>query len=410
MQGRLQGILFLGSLLPQDISDSNPYGSGAANNFQYNLLAGLAGRGVERIEALTLYPVPAYPRSNHCYWGRSQHRLSDWIRVTVLGFSNLGPLKPPSQMVSVLWQIFNMWFRRSFNPDIVLTYNAPQRIAMPAILAGKLFRVPVVCIAADVQPWKPLSVRVKDIIARLRGYWIRRYDGVIVLSGRVAEDFCRGQRTIRVEGAASIEEFQRLPASASEQDSLKEDIYTILYAGTLVELCGVGLLLAAFDQIKDERYRLCFLGRGPMEKEINIAMRGDSRIRYYGWIDRDAYVDSLKNATILVNPRLTSFPENRYNFPAKLLEYLASGRPVITTATADVREEYGDLAYVLPEETPVALANLVEEVCQLPPKDLLEFGARAREYVLNNKNWDVQAERVKDFLVEIIDEYRRRRS
>jgi len=307
-------------------------------------------------------------------------------------------------------QVFRIWLHRSVDPDIVLTYNAPQRIAVPAVLAGKLFRIPVVFIAADVQPIEPWSYGINDIVARLRAYWIRRCDGIIALSSKVTDDFCKGKPTIRMEGAVDKGDFEPISEEATSHAGKKDDSYSILYAGTLVESSGVRLLLAAFENIRDERYRLAFTGRGAMEKEIRAASASDSRIRLYGYLDRSAYMDLMKSATVLVNPRLTSFPENRYNFPAKLLEYLASGRPVISTSTADLQEEYGDLVFMMDEETPEALARLIQEVCALDPDDLQNLGARAREYVLSNKNWDVQAGRVQEFLEQVIEKEGRRLS
>lgn len=408
--GRLRRLLFLGSLVPEDISNSNPYSSAAANSFQLNLLTGLMSYGLDQVEILSLYPLAAYPRCKHRRWPLSQHTLFGHSRLTVVGFSNLGPLKPFSQLLSIMNQVFRIWLRKSFNPDIVLTYNAPQRIAVPAILAGKLFRIPVVFIAADVQPIEPWSYRIIDMVARLRAYWIRGCDGIIALSTKVTDDFCKGKPTIRMEGGVDKGDFEPPSEEAANNAGRKDDSYSILYAGTLVESSGVRLLLAAFENIRDERYRLDFTGRGPMEKEINAASASDSRIRLYGWLDRSAYMDLMKSATVLVNPRLTSFPENRYNFPAKLLEYLASGRPVISTSTADLQKEYGDLVFIMEEETPEALAQLIQEVCALDPDDLQEFGARAREYVLSNKTWDVQARRVRDFLEQVIEEKGRHRS
>ncbi len=45
-----------------------------------------------------------------------------------------------------------------------------------------------------------------------------------------------------------------------------------------------------------------------------------------------------------------------------------------------------------------ALARLLREVCSKPPAELDEFGRRACEFVLRNKNWTVQTQRIYEFI------------
>ena len=52
-------------------------------------------------------------------------------------------------------------------------------------------------------------------------------------------------------------------------------------------------------------------------------------------------------ADVLVDMRLTEALNTKYSFSSKLMEYLASGTPVITTCTGHVEEEFADIAYLL---------------------------------------------------------------
>lgn len=78
------------------------------------------------------------------------------------------------------------------------------------------------------------------------------------------------------------------------------------------------------------------------------------------------------------------------------------GKAEIVIGWRRSKRHMGNTGLIPWEETPEALAKLIEETSELPTEYLWEFGARAREYVLINKNWDVQARRVIDFLREII--------
>jgi glycosyltransferase involved in cell wall biosynthesis len=82
-----------------------------------------------------------------------------------------------------------------------------------------------------------------------------------------------------------------------------------------------------------------------------------------------------------VNPRPSRLIENRYNFPSKLMEYLAAGRPIISTATSDVADHYGDRLVVLADETPAGLARCIEDTIALPEQQRAALGARSRAAV-----------------------------
>ena len=91
-----------------------------------------------------------------------------------------------------------------------------------------------------------------------------------------------------------------------------------------------------------------------------------------------------------------------YFFPSKLLEYLATGVPVISTCPGHVAEEFGHLAYLLREETPEALTRAIRGVAALDPGDRAELGRRARKYMAAHKTWDAQVRRILDYLRESI--------
>src|SRR5690606_22772329 len=131
----------------------------------------------------------------------------------------------------------------------------------------------------------------------------------------------------------------------------------VYHAGTLAEVSGTNLVLEATRQIDDPAYRFWFSGRGSLDEAIRDVSRQDPRITHWGFVSRENYLDLLRQANVLVNPRPTRLPENRYNFPSKLIEYMAAGRPVISTATSDVAEYYLDAIVLLEDESPQELAR-----------------------------------------------------
>ena len=97
-----------------------------------------------------------------------------------------------------------------------------------------------------------------------------------------------------------------------------------------------------------------------------------------------------------------SYINTRYFFPSKVLEYLASGRPVISTCTGHVEEEFGPFTFLLREETPEALSAAIEDVERLGHDARSRTGAMARDYVMANKTWSVQGRRVARFIESLV--------
>ena len=75
------------------------------------------------------------------------------------------------------------------------------------------------------------------------------------------------------------------------------------------------------------------------------------------------------------------------------MEYMAAGRPVLSTATSAVAEHYGSDVIVLEDETPEGLARCIERVVNAPAEARAAFGAGARAAVAG-VNWRTQVENI----------------
>ena len=80
------------------------------------------------------------------------------------------------------------------------------------------------------------------------------------------------------------------------------------------------------------------------------------------------------------------------------MEYLASGVPVITTCTGQTEDEFRDFVFLLKDETPQGLARVIEYVASLDPEYRVANGIKAKNYMCAHKTWDVQGQRVLDFI------------
>jgi glycosyltransferase involved in cell wall biosynthesis len=216
-------------------------------------------------------------------------------------------------------------------------------------------------------------------------------DGFIFLTKYMAGKFRLDRKPIElVEGCVDPE--GDAPHNAAV---LRGPERIVMYAGGLAAAYGVRMLVQAFMSIKNPNYRLWICGRGEMEAEIRQSAKEDPRIAYSGVLANPEVLRREHRATVLVNPRPSHSEFAKYSFPSKNLEYLGTGRPVILCRLPGIPEEYFDYVYPLEDESVHGMATLLHEVLEKPDEELDAFGRRARAFVLENKNYKKQGEKIR---------------
>lgn len=164
----------------------------------------------------------------------------------------------------------------------------------------------------------------------------------------------------------------------------------IFYSGAIDERNGVVNLLKAFERIKYKNYKLIICGDGPLSNLVTSFSSKDERIIYLGQVSRDKVLFLQKKSTLLVNPRLPDQNFTRYSFPSKTMEYLASGTPTLMYKLEGVPEEYYNYCFVQEDKSIDSLCCKILEICNMDVDYLLGFGKKARSFILENKNPEIQ--------------------
>ena len=111
----------------------------------------------------------------------------------------------------------------------------------------------------------------------------------------------------------------------------KTSKFIVMYAGALREEYGLKILIDGYMKYKNDNSELWIYGAGDYSEEIVKMSKIDERIRFFGSVDNETIIKSEHNASLLVNPRPTNLEFTRYSFPSKIMEYMSSGTPVLTT-------------------------------------------------------------------------------
>jgi glycosyltransferase involved in cell wall biosynthesis len=269
------------------------------------------------------------------------------------------------------WTFRQLAFR--YPNSTLVTYN----LSAEAEATGKKWlrnQLPWIAIVADCSE--------RDIlrIERLAGIGAR----FVFLSWALAERFAH-IGALHLDGG-----IDRLPVVVERRRSAP--LKVIVYSGDLGVYGGAKQLVLGFSCLQRQDVELWLTGKAPAT-ELLAAARCDSRVKYLGLLERDQLERVWEQADLFVNPRATAVRANRYNFPSKILEYLASGRPVLTTVTEGLDPEYLNHAFPLVDESPEAFALALERVLTISPDESAARGERARAWLTSERSWTRQARR-----------------
>ena len=190
---------------------------------------------------------------------------------------------------------------------------------------------------------------------------------------------------------------------AVNQASLKNEKLSskriqLMYSGTLHLRYGVKNLLDAFLLCDNPNLELLVCGSGDFDHQIGQYIEQDKRITYLGEISQDEVLKLQKNADILINPRQNNEEFAKYSFPSKLMEYLASGNPVLAYQLDGIPEEYTEYLIYIEGNEISDLVKAINDVADLSQEKRDAVGKRNREFVENYKNSIVQTKKIIDML------------
>lgn len=189
----------------------------------------------------------------------------------------------------------------------------------------------------------------------------------------------------------------------SLKDCQKNIPRVVMYAGAIEAEYGFNELVQAFMLLPMQDVELHIYGNGKFVEALLEYQKQDSRIKYMGVVSNDKIVEAEQKATLLVNPRLSNQEFVKYSFPSKTSEYMLSGTPLLTTKLCGIPDEYFDYLYTFEEESITGFCEKLNEILSLSDSELSIKGKEAQYFVLENKNNVIQAKRLTNFFLQIIN-------
>jgi glycosyltransferase involved in cell wall biosynthesis len=391
-------VAFVGAVIPDEPEYHGPAFNRAGQLFQRGLLDGLTAAGLPPDTVFSIQPIGAFPKVRRIWVPGGRFALGGGIPVRLLPFVNIHPLKWLTAGIMTFGSVVRWsWIHRR-RQRIVHLVNLTMPPALFVLLAARLTGACMLISVLDV--FRPGSLVPDTIYHRLdfalQRWLLPHFDGWMVVSQAIAEDLVPGQRVCRIEGGIKAELFGEPPLPRPGGSPFR-----MVLAGGIEPYNGVDLLLEALRWLPAD-CEIVLAGTGALTDDVVAAARRDRRVVYRGFLTLDEVLELYRSADLLLNLRVTKALDTRYFFPSKLMEYLASGVPVLSTCTGHVEEEYGAYVYLLRDETPEALADAISTIRGVAPAERRALGLRAREYMLATKTWPKQGERLVAYIREFV--------
>ena len=201
------------------------------------------------------------------------------------------------------------------------------------------------------------------------------------------------------------ERFVRLPPGADEdwfsprEDVDKRETFTVLYWGNFLPHHGVGTIVGAAAELREEPYEFVFLGSGPKKERYQemceeLAL---SNVRFEGFVPREEQQEWIASSHVALGI-FAEDPRSLASITNKVSEAVASKKAVVTeeSPAIDAWFDHGESVYTVSSEDPTALADAIRTL--EADRDLIER-LEAGGYAVYDREFDVDA------IAAILDEH-----
>lgn len=380
-------VLFLGGVFDDShndeiISKTRTYVEYAANNFQKKIIDGLLSLRVS-LDVISIPFLGAYPKAYSDYYFRGfSNTFNDRSGYKYLNFNNIFGYRNISRYHAAKKGLAD-FVKCDDEEKLIIVYSPHTPFIRAANWAKrKDKRIKVCMVVLDLPQYMDLSGNQSVLYRILKSIDLKTFahenimiDSYIVLTEQMADVLKIGTRPyLVIEGIYE----------AVHPIKKHENVYkTIVYTGKLNYAFGALNLVRAFQEIKDSTIKLVICGNGEAKDDILKLAKIDNRIDFRGQVSSDEARKCILNGDILVNPRPNDSEYTKYSFPSKIIDYLATGNPVVAFKLDGMPDVYSDFIYSIPDNSISAICDTIKTVLDADTSEIALKTGAALEYIKN---------------------------
>lgn len=318
--------------------------------------------------------------------------------------------------------------RKEFGrPDVIIASSVHPLTMVAGILIARRLKTPCICEIRDLWPEAIFTFgRIKEssIFGRMMiagEHWIYRNADALIFTKEGDTDYLK-ERGWTVEQGGDVElekcyyinngvnnknfdeSIQKITMKDADLDN--KERFNVTYAGIIRPVNNIDNILDAAKILKDEKeIQFLIYGSGSELERLQkrITEENIENVKMKGFVERK-YIPYIlsKSAVNILNYSQNQYNWSRGNSSNKLFEYLASGKPVVSTVRMgyDIIERYR-CGFSLEKCDAIHLAQAVERVKNMNSKEYEEYckNAKAAAYEFD---FDVLTEKLEKVIKSVL--------
>lgn len=254
-----------------------------------------------------------------------------------------------------LFPVAKQYAKRKGKPDVIIASSVHPLTLVAGIKIAKKFEVPCICEIRDLWPEAIFAfskLKENSLIGKLlvKGeHWIYRNADALIFTKEGDTDYIKekkwdihqgGDIDLRkayyINNGVDLKAFNYSIENIMLEDSdLDSQKFNVVYVGAIRPVNNVGNILdAAHELIEHKDIQFLIYGDGNQRKDLERRVEKErlTNVKMKGFVNKKyiPYILSKSSVNIL-NYSQKQYNWSRGNSSNKLFEYMASGRPIIST-------------------------------------------------------------------------------
>ena len=289
-------------------------------------------------------------------------------------------------------------------PDVIVASSVHPLTMVAGIKIARKMNIPCICEVRDLWPEAIFSfgkVKENSIFGKLLiagEHWIYKNADALIFTKEGDTDYIKdkkwdiengGDIDLRkahyINNGVNLSVYEKqIKDNVLDDEDLESGPFNVTYAGAIRPVNNVGNILDAAKLLSSYgKIKFLIYGNGNQFDELSERIKNENitNVKLKGFIDRSyiPYVLSRSSVNVL-NYSQEKFNWTRGNSSNKLFEYMASGKPVISTVKMgySIIDKY-KCGIELENSTPEELADAVLKVYQMAPEEYFAMGMNAKK-------------------------------
>lgn len=400
-------VLYVGHLFPHHLTSkilNQRFPPIQTQRFGLALLTAIARGFIGEVEVLSVAPLLDYPICKTLISPKAKWIPLDGIHATMIPFINIIGLKHLTRFLGTCifvgkWSLTNSQYNR------IIIMHGIQSCKVWGVIIGQAFypAITLSYLTDDIgisQQWEGRLIKfLRKVDVSIMKAGLKKISGVISMTNRLAESLAKSRPSLILPSIQNVSFYMPKRAYKNTNDGVsKNRIITIVYAGGLYKDSGVDLLAESFCRANWNDKRLIIAGSGILENTIRAYSKKNARISFLGFLDANKLIELYAQADILINPRRISSSIALLSFPSKIVEYLCTGKPVISTNMPSLTAEFRKQLILVYSEEPEELIQCIDRVASWDSRKRNQWRISTIQFIKRELSPDVQGSRIKEFV------------